>query len=421
MKTQWISVLLWTFALLGLSVWAAVAGSWLGLSPPASATGTQAASVDSKYGTAQTDFGLELFRRIAETEKNKNVFVSPSSAAVVLAMAYNGARGSTQAAMEQTLKLRDTTVDELNKEASAWLKAIGSPTPGVEMSIGNSVWLRNGVPLQPQFKQRIEQTYRAHVTNLDLSKPDAARIINAWVKSETNNRIEEIVTPPISNDEMLFLINALYFKGRWTTPFDPKQTSSAPFTLLNGTTINVPTMHRTNNYETKNGKDYRAVRLPYGEGRFSMYVFVPTEGATVYDLVSQLTPDTWRSMIIGFNKRNLPLLMPKFTFNYAITLNEPLKAIGMAEAFDATRSDLSGMVDATWLRGNRLYISEVKQKTFVEVNEEGTEAAASTSAGISVTSMPAPFAVDRPFVAAIHDGATNTVLLLGIVVDPRHT
>jgi serpin B len=360
-----------------------------------------------------------FFRQIAETEKNKNLFVSPSSVAVALAMTYNGARGDTQKVMEQTLKLDGMTMDDVNRAANAWLKAMETPTPKVEVSIGNSIWVRNGVPLQPRFTQRIEQNYEAKVTNLDFSKPDAAGAINAWVKGETKGKIKDIVASPISDDKVLFLINALYFKGRWTTQFDPKQTRDAPFTLLNGTTVNVPTMSRTGDYETKNGDGYQAVRLPYGDGRFSMYVFVPAEGKTVHDLAASLTSETWSSMTTGFGKRNLPLLMPKFTFKYDITLNETLKAMGMAEAFDPGRSDLGEMVDAGWLGANRLYISEVKHKTFVEVNEEGTEAAAATSVGMSVTSMPAPFAVDRPFLTAIHDGATNTVLFLGIVLDPR--
>jgi serpin B len=139
----------------------------------------------------------------------------------------------------------------------------------------------------------------------------------------------------------------------------------------------------------------------------------------VYDLAAQLTPDTWNSMITGFAKRNLPLLMPKFTFKYDITLNNTLKAMGMAEAFDPARSDFGGMVDAAWLRGNRLFISEVKHKTFVVVNEEGTEAAAATSVGIMPTSLPVPFAVNRPFLTVIYDSVTNTALFLGIVLDPR--
>jgi len=378
----------------------------------------QTPSVDPKFSTAQRDFGLALFKQIAQTEKGKNLFVSPSSVAVALTMTYNGAAGSTRQAMEQKLKLSGMTMDDLNRAANAWLKAVETPAPKVEMSVANSIWVRNNVPLQPAFVRRLEQNYDAKVTNLDFGKPDAVATINAWVKGETKDKIEDIVAPPLG-DRIMFLINALYFKGQWSAEFDPKLTHSAPFTLLSGMTVNVPTMSRKADYETKNGNGYQAVRLPYGEGRFSMYVFVPADGRTVYDLAAQLTPDTWNSMITGFAKRNLPLLMPKFTFKYDITLNNTLKAMGMAEAFDPARSDFGGMVDAAWLRGNRLFISEVKHKTFVVVNEEGTEAAAATSVGIMPTSLPLPFAVNRPFLTVIHDSATNTALFLGIVLDPR--
>jgi serpin B len=407
MKTHRIFLLVSVVALLGLTVYNARGGS------------VQMPSIDPKFSTAQRDFGLALFRHVAQTEKNRNVFVSPSSVAAALAMTYNGARGTTQKAMEQTLKLNGMSMDEVNEAANAWLKATETPAPKVELSIGNSMWVRNGVPLQPQFTQRVSRNYDARVTNLDFGKPDAARIINAWVKGETKDKIEEIVASPIPPDTVLFLINALYFKGQWTTQFDRKQTRDAPFVLLNGATVNVPTMSRTGEYDTKDGNGYRAVRLPYGDGRFSMFVFVPTEGTTVHDLAARLAPETWSSMITGFVKRNVPLRLPKFTFKYEITLNDVLKAMGMAEAFDPARSDLGGMVEPGWLGANRLYISEVKHKTFVELNEEGTEAAAATSVGVTVTSMPLPFAVDRPFLTAIHDGATNTVLFLGIVLDPR--
>jgi serpin B len=376
-------------------------------------------SIDPRFSTAKRDFGVALFRQIAKTEKNKNLFVSPPSVAVALAMVYNGARGDTQKSMAQTLKLGGLTIDDVNKAANAWLKAMQTPTPKVEMSIANSIWARNGVPLRKQFTQNMEQNYEARVSNLEFNKPDAARTINAWVQDKTKGKIEDIVASPISDDKVLFLINALYFKGQWTTQFDPKRTHDDAFTLLNGTTVDVPMMSRTGDYETKNGDGYQTLRLPYGDGRFSMYVFVPGEGRSVHDLAAQLTPETWNSMTTELDKRNIPLLMPKFTFKYDITLNETLKAIGMAEAFDPRRSDLGGMVDDGWLAANRLYISEVKHKTFVEVNEEGTEAAASTGVGISVTSFREPFAVDRPFLTAIHDGTTNTVLFLGIVLDPR--
>jgi serine protease inhibitor len=390
--------------------------------PPSAPTETaQVPPVDPKFSAAQNAFGVALFKQIAQTEKNKNLFVSPSSAAVALAMAYNGARGETQKAMEQTLKLSGMTPDDVNKAANVWLKALETPASKVEISIGNSIWVRDGVPLQPQFTERIAQNYDARITGLDFSKPDAANTINAWVRGETKDKIEDIVASPISPDKVLFLINALYFKGQWATQFDAKLTHDAPFTLLSGMTVNVPTMSRKGDYEAKNAEGYQAVRLPYGDGRFSMHVFVPAEGKTVYDVVAQLTPETWTSMATGYAKRDVPLLMPKFTFKYEIVLNDTLKAMGMGAAFDPARSDLSGMVDAAWLGKNRLYISEVKQKTFVEVNEEGTEAAAATSVGITLTSAPVPFAVNRPFLTVIHDSATNTILFLGMVLDPRQS
>jgi serpin B len=239
----------------------------------------QAPSVDPKFNTAQRDFGLSLFKQIAQTESGKNLFLSPSSVAIALAMTYNGAAGRTRKAMEQVLKLSDMTMDDVNKAANAWLKAMETPTPKVEMSIANSIWVHRNVPLQPAFRRRLEQNYQAKVALLDFSKPDAVATINAWVKGETRGKIEDIVAPPLG-DRIMFLINALYFKGQWSAQFDPKLTHNAPFTLLSGMSVNVPTMSRKADYETKNGNGYQAVRLPYGDGRISMYVFVPAEGRT---------------------------------------------------------------------------------------------------------------------------------------------
>ena len=372
--------------------------------------------VDQRFSAAQNAFGFALFNQISQTEKGKNLFVSPSSVAVALAMTYNGAQGDTQKAMEQTLRLSGMSMDDVNKSANAWLQALKTPTPKVDISIANSIWARQGIQLLPQFSDRVKASYGAEVNTLDFSKPDAAGTINAWVNSQTKGKIKDIVASPIADDKILFLVNALYFKGQWSTQFDPKQTRDAPFTLLNGAKVNVPTMSRIGDFETKNGDGYQVVRLPYGDGRFSMYIFVPTANQDAYGIAKQLTPETWQSWSSGFGKRNVPLMMPKFTFAYDITLNDALKSLGMAQAFNAGSADFSGMVNTG---SQRAYISEVKHKTFVVVNEEGTEAAAATSVGVNVTSMPVPFAVDQPFLTLVRDNVTNTVLFMGLVLDPR--
>jgi serpin B len=352
-------------------------------------------------------------------EHGKNLFVSPSSVAVALAMTHNGAKEETRRAMAKALRINELSMDAVNQAARAWTQAVSAPAVKVEVAIANSIWVREGVPVLPEFTQRVEGSYQAKVAHLDFGRTEAANTINAWVKEKTRDKIKDIVKPPISSDTIMFLINALYFKGQWAAKFDAQQTRDAPFTLLDGTLVQVPMMSRTGDYEVKTSDGFQAVRLPYGDGRFSMYVFVPSKGSNVYSLAERFSPETWRDWTSGFQKREIPLRMPKFTIEYEVTLNGALKALGMEEAFDPARANFQGMVDPAWLGGRRAYINEVKHKTFVEVNEEGTEAAAVTSVGIAVTSAPPPFAVDRPFLAAIHDGATDTVLFFGLVVDPR--
>jgi serine protease inhibitor len=369
--------------------------------------------IDASLVTANTKFGLKLLAQLLKEGGDKNLMISPSSVAIALSMTYNGAGGETQKAIAQTLELQGMSLDAANRANLALAESLEKADPKVKLAIANSLWGKQDFAFNPDFLQRNREFYQAEVANVDFASPAAAARINDWVKQNTEGKIPKIVEE-IDPNQVLFLVNAVYFKGNWTKPFDPKLTTDRPFTLLSGSSKPVPMMSQQGNYLYAETEEFQAIGLPYGGGRLSMYVFLPKPSVT--DFAANLTSENWDNWTGQFSKRRGSIQLPRFKFEYGVNLTEPLKAIGMANAFDPAKANFSGISD------QRTVISQVQHKTFIEVNEEGTEAAASTSVGIATLSAPtdAPFqmVVDRPFFAAIRDNETGTVLFVGRVVEP---
>ncbi|PIG92120.1 serpin family protein [Gloeocapsopsis sp. IPPAS B-1203] len=360
--------------------------------------------------SANTRFGFKLFSQLL-SQDSSNVFISPTSIAIALAMLYNGASGETQQAMAQTLELQGIKLPEINTANAALLSALTNPDPDVQVAIANSLWARQEYPFRKDFLQK-QTFYKAQVTTLDFQSPDATNTINAWVNQNTNGRIKQIVEQ-INPQDVLFLINAIYFKGRWTDEFDPNQTTNEPF-FTKGGSIQHPMMSQTGRYRYYENEQFQAVSLPYGKGRLSLYVFLPSENSNLTSFYQQLTSANWEKWLTQFNQREGSIRLPRFQMEYDLTLNDTLKALGMEVAFEDS-ADFSAM-------GDNLTLSEVKHKTFVEVNEEGTEAAAVTSGRVMAVSAPIdpPFqmVVNRPFFCAIRDNQTGTILFMGSIVEP---
>ncbi|UCB52669.1 MAG: serpin family protein, partial [Candidatus Zixiibacteriota bacterium] len=233
----------------------------------------------------------------------------------------------------------------------------------------------------------------------------------------TNGKITQIVDPPIDPLMVMFLINAIYFKGTWTCEFDKELTKDADFFLPNGSRKPCKLMTREDEFRYFENSDFQAIDLPYGDGDFSMIVFLPRRNTNIDSLIADLNQENWDRWISSFSERKGTLELPRFTLKYELKLNDVLKALGMAIAFQPFVADFSNMCKA---RGD-LYISEVKHKTFVEVNEEGTEAAAVTSVGVAITSVdPTVFwmRIDRPFIFAIRENRSQTLLFVGKIVEP---
>ena len=375
--------------------------------------------VRNELAAANTRFGLKLFGQILKQDSGKNVFISPASIAIALAMTYNGASGDTQKAMAQTLELNGMSLEDVNNAYAALRTTLQSADPKVQLSIANSLWVRQGATLNNDFLQRNQLYFRAQVQELSFADPGAVGTINAWVSQNTNGKIPTIVDQ-IPSNMMLYLINAIYFKGDWTRQFDKSKTSDQPFHLLDGSTKQVPLMTQTGTFTSYfKGNDFQAVKLPYGDGRLSMLVFLPNSDSDLQTFEDELNETNWNAWMGQFHKAEGTLQLPRFTLDYETSLNETLKMLGMSAAFAPQSADFSAMHTGS----DRFFISEVKHKTFLEVNEEGTEAAAVTSVGVGTTAMQPEeekfnMVVDRPFFVAIRDNSTGTVLFMGSIVQP---
>jgi serpin B len=265
--------------------------------------------------------------------------------------------------------------------------------------------------------RRNQQFYKAQITELDFRQPQAAGKINRWVKQQTRGKISQIVDQ-VQPNLVLLLLNAVYFKGTWSEGFDTAATVNHPFTLANSTRKQHPMMTQTGEYDYYETTQFQAVSLPYGKGRFSLYLFLPKSKSNLSSFYRDLTAANWNQWMNKFQNRPGSIQIPKFKLEYNLNLNNALKALGMDIAFDGNKADFSGMSQG------KLAIDQVRHKTFVEVNEVGTEAAAATSVEMIVTSTqfpPEPFKLvaDRPFFFAIRDNETGTLLFMGSMTNPQ--
>ena len=375
-------------------------------------------SIDTKVVTANTRFGFNLFDEIRKTEQDENIFISPFSVSVALAMTLNGASGETQHAMTNTLQLQGLESESINVGYAGLHQTLLTSDPKVTLAIANSLWARQGVPFKQDFLQRNTEYFGAEVSAVNFMDPSTLTTINQWVNTNTNGKIQKILDE-INLDTVLFLINAIYFKGTWQTEFDPSHTRDGIFQLATGAEKQVPMMTRTGDYAyyENHEEKFQAISLPYGDGGMSMYIFLPSPESDLTTFLSGLDTENWENWISQFHEKEVFLSMPKFKLEYEKTLNNPLQSLGMGIAFAPGSADFSRMADLETL-GRNLYIGEVLHKAVVEVNEEGTEAAAVTSVGIRATSAPPAFIANRPFFFAIRDNETKTVLFMGTVVDP---
>jgi serine protease inhibitor len=379
---------------------------------------SNSANMKSNLAAASNAFGFDLFQQLRRQDANKNVFFSPLSVTFALAMTYNGAAGETKNAMARALKVEGMSNAELNHASHDLLKSLKGSDPKIELAIANSLWARGGVRFNESFLADNRAFYGAEISTLDFSSPQAAATINRWVSDNTKGKISKIIDN-IDPQKVMFLINAVYFKGQWQKRFEKTLTKEQPFHLPDGQKKPMPMMAQSGNYLYHRGDKFQAVNLPYGEGGVSIYLFLPDKGSSLDEFLKGLSFQKWEGWINNFNDTPGDVKLPRFKLDYEETLNDSLKAVGMGVAFNPREADFSG------IRPERdLFISEVKHKAVVEVNEEGTEAAAATSVGVTTTSIREPrerfsFVADRPFLMAIRDSKTGAILFMGAVMEPK--
>lgn len=360
---------------------------------------------------AANDFSFSLFKAV-NSSPDSNVFTSPLSASFALDMTMNGAAGTTYDQMRSALAFGTASEADINDGYKGLVAMLRALDPQVDLRIANSIWYDKSLSVNASFIETSRNFFDAKVSALSFSDPASVRTINDWVSAATVQKIPTIVDD-LGKDLVMVLVNAIYFKGSWRERFDPALTIDAPF---HGVTGDQPAklMHRNGTMGYLSARDYDAVDLPYGNSAFTMTVVLPHTGTSVEAVVSSLQPATWSTAMGQLHTAEVDLYLPRFRLEWSRKMNDDLKSLGMRDAF------LEGGADFTRLSpiGRQLFISYVKQKSYVDVTEEGTEAAAATAVGIGVTSLPQtiPMRVDRPFLFVIRERLSGTILFVGKIV-----
>ena len=376
--------------------------------------GTVSSLTKQKVVTSNNTFGLELFGHILTAKQDTNVFISPLSVSLALSMTLNGAANETETAMRTTLGFEDLTLEEVNIVQSELMELLVSTDPDVLFEIANSIWYREGYPVLDSFKTVNQTYYNAEIREQDFSLAEAVSLINGWISDATHGKIEEVLDR-IDPDVVMYLINALYFKGIWQVEFDAEKTFDGTFYPVNEAALTTPMMVRQDTMSYYEDDKMQVVDLPYGDGKFSMMVLLPKEEETASGLAATLTTESYEAICDGLSEQAGSLYLPKFKIEYDMLLNDMLKAMGMGVAF-------SGGADFSNINGyGGLFISRVIHKTFVEVNEQGTEAAAVTVVEMrwDVSSSEFVMQVNRPFLFMIRDNTTHAIVFAGHVASPQ--
>jgi len=412
MKTKWNRAVLPAFALSCLS-------------PVVAGEADTAELVEGNHA-----FAGELYRVLAGEDEVGNLFFSPFSVSSALGMTMEGAGGETAEEMRRVLQApsvggEDWTTKRMHAAMGRLTAEFNVEDAPYELVVANALWGEQTMPFNPEFLEAIQPHYDANLELVDFrGEPEAARLrINAWVEEKTAERIKDLLPEDsITTLTRLVLTNAIYFKAPWANPFQPGATEERDFRLADGTTIEVPTMHQRRMPVGRHKADgFEVIEIPYEGHSISMILLLPDEPDGLAAVEQAMSPDKWSQWAEAIEWQTAHFYMPKFRIETDYPLNEPLKQMGMPTAFDPARADFTRITKSA--EGGELYISAVVHKAFIDVDEEGTEAAAATGVVVGVTSAPIDeppeLRVDRPFLFAIRDRDSGTLLFVGRLMDPR--
>ena len=380
----------------------------------------KACSVDKALISANNKFAFNLWRELVVEEGTTNIFVSPLSVSIALTMTYNGAEGTTRDAMTKVLEFGAMSLETVNQEYSNLMESLETADKQVSILIGNSIWMKKDFEpiVNSNFLEKINAAYDSEIFKRDFGNPQTVTEINGWIDESTEGKITEVIQT-IEPELVMFLVNAIYFKGEWVTQFDEAKTEKADFFLPDGNTVEVDMMSTAGNFSYYSGESFQAVRLPYGRDKLAMYLFLPHENVSLDSVIADLSQTTHEEYINRFKYVGDHVInLPKFTVEYGVKrLNRVLEKLGMEIAFSPTAANFSGIASTA---PENLYISYVDHKAVVEVNEKGTEASAATIVGIGLTSLPPSFTVNRPFFFTISDDRSGSILFMGQIVNPTY-
>jgi len=364
---------------------------------------------------AYNQLGFQLLAQCRQSLPKSNYFLSPAGLAFALSMVQNGAQGKTLHQIVTTLQVGNIPQAQLNEANKALLDHLSKLDPKIKLEIANALWIDQGVSIKPDFISVNQQDYAAEVAKGNFQNPATIKKINDWVSDRTHEKIPTILQSPLDPTLRFILLDAIYFKGDWQDPFDTNLTHDLPFTLGNGQIVQHPRMSRTDHYGYYEANRFQAVELPYASGEISMFVFLPKGGLN--EFLKKFKVADFEASIQRMRSRKGTVELPRFKLDNEYDLTRILPLMGMPLAF-TSRADFSSIAESP------LHISFVKQKTYVDVNEEGTVAAAVTTFGFRSSAMmreppPFHFVVDRPFLIAIRERKSGLILFLGAINDPR--
>jgi serine protease inhibitor len=365
---------------------------------------------ESKIIAGTNDFAFDLFRTVNLAQRKANVFISPLSASMALGMTANGANGPTYDEMRSTLRLSGATREDVDSGYKSLITMLRGLDPRTNFSIANSIWFDQRFSFNASFVEEGKQYFDAQVRALDFKSASAVTTINSWVSAQTNNRIPEILDR-IGSSEVMLLVNAIYFHGIWQKQFDKSETFDAPFYGASGSVTTVPMMVRAAGFQYAATSKYEAVDLPYGNSAFTMTVVLPNRRADIDAFAQSFNLEKWTSVVSSLHHSVVEVFIPRFRMEWQRSLNDDLQQLGMRLAFG--NADFTRMSPLSL----DLFITRVLQKTVVDVDEEGTEAAAATVAMVELgrarRSTPAVFLADRPFLVVIRERSSGTILFIG--------
>ena len=378
---------------------------------------TETLVAKAKLIEADGDFSIDFFKAVHANDSSENIFISPLSLSMALGMTLNGATGNTQYEMQNTLGFSDISQEEINKGYQSLKRQLLNADDKIQFEVANSVWARAPYSMKEEFKKIVEEYFDAETASLDFDDPKTLDTINNWVSNATNDKIKKILTS-IESQDLMFLINAIYFKGSWTSKFDPDLTAPNPFYLSENNVIQIDMMKQLQEVNVLIDDEVTMLELPYGNETFSAIFIKPSRKDISIDQIisNKLTSEQLNNWITRLSKKKVEYFIPKFELEYKRELKEDLKALGMNQVF-AHKAELNNLFNDL----DNLYVSSVLQKTFLKMDEQGAEAAAATSITVGRTSMPSyeEVKIDQPYLLIMREKTSGAILFMGKITIPN--